>query len=774
MELQKPKFTGGRVTRLEDARLLSGQARYLDDIEIPGMLEIAFVRSNRAAAKILSIDTSEALALPGVKAVFTAENIPIQMGVGYDIIQCPLAKDEVRFVGELVAAVVADNRYIAEDAAELVKVEYEPLPAVVNMEVARKEDCRRVHEHRPNLFFHNEMVTEGFDEVFASAPHRAEASFRTYRQTGVPMETRGCAASIDAYSGRLTVYVSHQSPHNFRSSLCKVMGLSENMVRIVVPEVGGAFGIKAMFYPEYVVVSYIAMQLKRAVKWISDRTECLLSDAHARENLLDVEVAYDDDGRVLAIRNKVLADTGAYPILGFAGAVGEAGWATNMLTGPYKIEHLAIRIDCVFSNKAPVGAYRGVGGPVGAQVQEGIMELVARKLGKDPADVRRVNIIQPEDFPYRTPTGNTYDPGSYKESMETALQLIDYEGFQQEQIELRKQGRYVGIGMCVFVEPSAFSESEAGSIPYETATIRMETNGTVTAALGLGPSGQGHETTMAQLIADQIGIDVKDIVVLHGDTDSAPFGGGTGGSRSGTIGGGAAIGAARELRKRLAKLSAHLLEASEEDIELKDGRAQVAGVPASGIPIAELARIAYTDIKRVPEEMQLEPGLEVSFRFRPPMNKTFSNGTHVTKVEVDVNTGFVQVLDYVAVNDCGNLINPMIVEGQIHGGIAQGVGSGLLEELIYDEDGQLTTLSFADYLLPTSMDVPRIRVAHIITPSESEGGFKGLAEGSLIGAPSAIINAVSDALEPFGVFLTDIPIRPAQLLESLSKASAGR
>jgi carbon-monoxide dehydrogenase large subunit len=765
----KPQFTGARVTRLEDARLLRGKGRYLDDIDVPGTLQVAFVRSNRPAARIASIDTADALRLPGVIGIWTAADCDINLYTKhYEVGQPVLAKDEVRYVGEPVVAVFAEDRYVAEDAAELVKIVYHPLPPVLDIEEAMAPDARRVHAHRDNVFHHTVRETEGFAEAFANAPRRARATFVTHRQTGVSIEPRGCMAMPDPATGRLTVYVSHQSPHQFRSQLTRLLNLPENQIRVVVPEVGGAFGIKAMLYPEYLVVAEAARRLQRPVKWVSDRTESLLADAHARDNRHEVEVAFDDDGRILAVRDHVFGDTGAYPFLGFPGAVGEADWATNMLTGPYKIPHVSITIDCVFSNKAPVGPYRGVGGPVGAQVQEGIVDLVARELGKDPVEVRRVNLIQKEDFPYRTPTGNLYDPGSYTESLEEALDLIDYEKFRRDQAEWRKRGRYVGIGICTFVEPSAFAESEAGSTPYEAASIRIEPTGTVTAALGLGPSGQGHETTMAQLIADELGVDVKDVVVIHGDTDSAPFGGGTGGSRSGTIGGGAALKASRELRQKLVKLAAHLLEAAEEDIEFVDGRAQVAGVPARAYSLHQLAHIAYTDVARLPEGMQ--PGLEVVARYQPPLDTTFSNGTHVALVEVDITTGFVKVLDYVAVNDCGRLINPMIVEGQIHGGVAQGIGSAFLEELRYDEDGQLVTTSLMDYLLPVSTDVPRIRVRHIETPSDNVGGFKGMGEGSLIAAPAALAGAVSDALAPFGVFVTEIPIKPQQILAWVGEA----
>ncbi|MFB5189711.1 xanthine dehydrogenase family protein molybdopterin-binding subunit [Alicyclobacillus fastidiosus] len=760
--LTKPRFTGARVTRMEDDRLLKGQGRYLDDITVPGMLEIAFVRSNRSAAKLVEVDVEAARNLPGVIAVLTAEDCPYVLhDEKYQVDQSVLAKDEVRFVGEPIVAIVAENRYIAEDATELVRVQYDALPPVLTAKDALG-DTRRVHSQRPNVFEHWEQVTDGFEDAFNAAPHRAQATFVTHRQTGVPMETRGCAAMVDPASGRLTVYVSHQSVHQFRTDLIKVMNLDEHQVRVVVPEVGGAFGIKAMFYTEYIVVTHAAKTLGRPVKWIGDRTESLLADCHARDNIHEVEVAFDDDGVICAVRDNVIGDTGAYPILGFPGAVGEAGWATGHLTGPYKIPHVSITVDCVFSNKTPVGAYRGVGGPVGAQVQEGYIDLVARKLGKDPIEVRRVNLIQKDQFPFVSATGNTYDPGSYAESMEEALRLIGYDTFRDEQVEARKQGRYLGIGVCVFVEPSAGVSSEAGSIPYEAVTLRLEPSGKITASTGLGPSGQGHETTLAQLIADELSVDVGDIVVLHGDTDSAPFGGGTGGSRSATIGGGAALKAAREMRGKLAKIAAHLLEASEEDIEFQDGQAHVAGVPSRGHSIAQLARIAYTDVSKLPDDMQ--PGLEVVSRYRPPMSVTYSNGTHAVKVEVDVQTGLVKILDYVAVNDCGVLINPMIVEGQIHGGVAQGIGSTFLEELRYDDAGQLTTTSLAEYLLPAMTDVPRMRIEHLVTPSGNDGGFKGMGEGSLIAGPPSLCSAVSNALEPFGVFVTEIPILPQHII----------
>lgn len=770
-QASRPQFSGSRVTRVEDARLLSGQARYLDDVAFPGTLEVAFVRSNRPAGKIVSIDIEAARQLPGVKAVWTHENCALGIkNVGFDCTQWVLAKDEVRYVGEPVVAIAADSRYTAEDAADLVRIQYESLPPVLDVRTALKESTRQVHEGKSNVFFHRERKTEGFAEAFGAAKHQLAETFVFNRQTGAAMENRGFAAQIDPFSGRLTCYCGHQSPHELRSELCEMLGLAENMVRVVVPEVGGAFGIKASMYPEYLVVAWMSMKLRRPVKWISDRQESFLGDVHARDGVHDVEVAFEDDGTIIALRDHMMADGGAYTAVPFCGAIGETVTAAGVLTGPYKIPHQETVIDCTYSNKAPLGAYRGVWGPIASFIQEGVVDRVARHLGMDPAEVRRVNMISEEDFPYTNPSRMLYDKGSYLQSMEDALRLIGYEAFRTKQAELRKQGRYIGVGISVFVEPTASASSEAGSVGYEAATIRIEPSGTVTAALGLGPSGQGHETTMAQLIADQLGVDISNIVVLHGDTDSAPFGGGTGGSRSGTIGGGAAITAGREMRQKLIKLAAHVLEASEEDIELQEGKAYVSGVPSKSLTVPELAKMAYTNVGGLPEGMK--PGLEVVARYLPPFRVSFSNGTHIAAVEVHTDTGRIEVIDYAVVNDCGNLINPTIVEGQIHGGVAQGIGEAFLEELRYDSDGQLVTTSMQDYLLPASVEVPRMKIEHIETPSASEGGFKGMGEGSLIAAPAALVGAVSDALEPFGVFANAMPVNPSQVLEWVQAEAA--
>lgn len=757
-QAMRPQFMGARVKRVEDPRLLTGQARFLDDIDVPGMLEVAFVRSPYPAARIMGIDTKAAKAAPGVRAVIAFEDCPVVLWQkdAYEVGQPVLAHGEVRYVGEPVVAIVAENRYVAEDAAELVTVHYEPLEPVLDMYRSIAETPRRVHENASNVFFYKKYTTKGFDEAFPAAAHHLQETFRTTRQTAVTLEPRGTAAMPDPASGRMTVYASTQSPHRIRGDLAELLGWPENQIRVIVPEVGGGFGMKANTYPEDVVVVWAAHQLRKPVKWVSDRTESLLTDVHARDDIHEVEVAFEDDGRIIAIKDHLMADGGAYPAYPFSGAVGETSLASRVLPGPYQIPYIETEIHCTYSNKTPLGAYRGVWGPIASFVQEGIVDRVARAVGRDPAEVRRINMIRPDQFPFRNAAGMVYDPGSYGESMEEALGLIGYDTFRTRQTELRKEGIYRGIGISVFVEPTAMASSEAGSVGYESVFIRVEPTGKVTAAFGLGPTGQGHETTMAQLIADQVGVNVEDVVILHGDTDSAPFGGGTGGSRSGPIGGGAALVAGREMRQRLVKLAAHLLEAAEEDIELGNGQAWVAGVPDRAMTIQQLAEIAYTHVKRIPAGMPI--GLELVARYQPERSVSFSNGTHVAEVDVDIRTGMVQVLNYVVVNDCGRLINPLIVEGQIYGGVAQGIGSAFLESLRYDEDGQLTTTSLMDYLLPEATDVPRMMTKHLVTPSAGEGGIKGMGEGSLIGAPAALVNAVSDALEPFGVMVNRLPV----------------
>ncbi len=762
-----PRFIGARVERTEDPRLMKGLAQYLDDIAAPGLLEAAFVRSPHAAARIVSVDAASARALPGVLAVYTFEDMPYILGTKGEEpgAQPVLAQGHVRYAGEAVAMVVARDRYIAEDACDLVQVSYEREDAVVDMRVAQDPLSPRVYPDTSNVFFHTTYHTPGFDEAFAQAPCHLAVTFQTTRQTAVSLETRGILAMSDPFSGRMTVYCGTQSPHRLRSDLAELMGLTENRVRVIVPEVGGGFGMKAATYPEYLAVVAAARELHQPVKWLSDRLESFLSDVHARDDIHDVEAAFDTDGRIIAIRDHLMADGGAYSSYPFSGAIGETALAARVLTGPYDIPHLSTVIDCTYSNKVPLGAYRGVWGPVASFVQEGTVDQIARYLKLDPADVRRRNMVQSSQLPYRNAAGMPYESGSFAQSLEAALKNLDYLRLRSLQAEARQEGRYIGIGLSCFVEPTAMASSEAGSIGYESCSLRVEADGKIMAWLGLGPTGQGHETTMAQVLADQLGVDLEDIVVLHGDTDAAPLGGGTGGSRSGALGGGAAMKAGQTMRRRLDAYAAQMLEAAVEDVTWEHGRASVQGVPSHAVTLQDVARIAYTATDQIPEGLPI--GLEVIERYQPPAPVSFSNGTHAAVVEVDIHTGMVEVRDYVVVNDCGTLINPMVVEGQIQGGVAQGVGAALYESLTYDPQGQLLTTTLMDYLLPSAPSVPSMRIAHLVSPSTGALGIKGMGEGSLIASPAAVAGAVNDALASFGVCFTTLPITPRDIVNAL-------
>lgn len=767
-----PHFVGARIPRTEDSRLLRGEAQYLDDIQIPNLLEMAFVRSPYAAARILSVDSSAAWNIPGVRAVFTFADMPFvlpQNGPS-PIDQPVLARERVRHAGEAVVAVVAESRYIAEDACEAVHVAYTPEEPVLDMQAAQKDRPRRVHDAAPNVFYHQEYETEGFQAAFDTAPHRLTMTFQTTRQTACSLETRGIIAAADPFSGRMTVYCGTQSPHRLRGDLAEMLQMEEHLLRVIVPEVGGAFGMKAATYPEYLAVVQAARLLRQPVKWTADRVESFLSDVHARDDIHDLEVAFDQRGQIIAVKDHLMADGGAYASYPFSGAIGETSLAAKVITGPYDIAHLSTVIDCTYSNKVPLGAYRGVWGPVASFVQEGMVDRIAQFLHLDAAEVRRTNLVQPNQLPYRNAAGMLYDSGSFTESFEHALAQLDYTRWRATQEQARRVGKYLGIGLSNFVEPTAMASSEAGSIGYESCSVRVEPSGTVTAWLGLGPSGQGHETTMAQVLADQLGVDLEHIVVLHGDTDAAPLGGGTGGSRSGPLGGGAAMQAGRKMRERLDVYAAHMLEAAVEDIAWEHGRAHVRGVYARHVSLRDIARIAYNDVRQIPSGLPI--GLEVTERYQPPRPVSFSNGTHAAVVEVNPSTGQVTVLDYVVVNDCGTLINPLIVEGQIHGGVAQGVGAALLESLVYDDSGQLLTTTLMDYLLPSAPLVPRMRIEHLVTPSDGALGVKGMGEGSLIASPAAIAGAVNDALSPWGVSFERLPIAPRDIVTSLGRSSA--
>lgn len=762
----RPQFAGQRIKRLEDPRFLTGHGQYVADIQLSGTVHVAFVRSNYAHARIKGIKVEEARKDPRCFAVLTgaelaqakvflpgAQNAPLPA----------LAIDEVCYVGQPICAVVAPDRYVAEDLAETIEVAYEPLPAIVDTLAATQSDAPKANLAFPtpgNVFFHMEHATDGIDDLFADPQVVVvRQTFRTQRQTGMPMETRGIVASWEPGTAALTVYAATQMPHGLRDTLAAALHLSQSKVRVISPDVGGGFGMKAPVYPEDVVVSFLAQQLGRPVKWISDRREGILADTHARDGLHIAEAAFSKDGLFLGLRDHMISPAGAYP-LGLSGAVAETMLATLVLPGPYKVQQYAWQIDGVLTNTTPTGTYRGVWGPAATWVQEGMIERAARQLGIDRVEIRLKNMVRKEEFPYHSVAGVVYDPGSYQESLQLAMEKIGYAGFEEERRQAAAQGRSLGLGIACFIEPTAMGVmgDEPLMVPHDVASIRIEPSGQVIAQVGISSHGQGHETTVAQLIADQLGIDVQNVTVLHGDTAAVPYGGGTGGSRSITIGGGAAILAAQELRQKVLQIAGQLLEAAPEDLEIADGTIQVKGVPGRTVTLAQVAQTAYMLPQKLPQGM--EPGLEATKRYAPPPI-TFSNGCHAAVVEVDQATGAVKVLRYVVVEDCGKMVNPMIVEGQITGGVAQGVGSAFLEQLVYDENGQLMTTTWMDYLMPESTDAPKVDFGHIETPSQNPGGMKGMGESSLIASPTALVSAVEDAL---GVWVGELPLTPQRVL----------
>ena len=775
----QPKLVGARVKRVEDPRFLLGRAHYVADLELPRTLHLAFVRSSEAHADILSIDTKQAEAVPGVHRILVGDDIrarvrPIVCDSLHDSWQGteypPLAVDRVRFVGEAVAVVVAEDRYLAEDAAELVQVNYRVRPAVTSIDEAIGPHAAILHDSWTDNFYVKRKFDGGdVKGAFEQAYGRLTIQLTTHRQTGQPLETRGLVADYDPGTGSLTMWNATQIPHLLRTGLADCLGLPEHRIRVVAPDVGGGFGIKAGLFPEDVVAGLIAMDLGRPVKWIEDRREHMLASIHAREHTHLLEVAYSQAGELLGLKAKIYVDCGAYSVYPWTASM-DVGMALGILPGPYRIRNYECEAYGVATNKAPSGPYRGVSRPAACFSTERAIDAVAEKLGLDPFEVRRRNLVQAGDFPYTSVTGLEYDSGSFVESLEKAGKLLRYEETRREQDQARKQGRYLGIGVACFTEQTAHATAEfiKRFVPivfgYESAALRMDPSGKVQVQMTTHSHGQGHETTIAQVVADQLAIPLEDVKIVFGDTAATPYGMGTFASRSIVLGGGAAHRAAREVADKLMRFGAHVLEVDPEDALLVDGRVVVRGVPSRGVAIAELARWAYHRPEKLPEGMSLL--LEATSSYdAPPGTGTYTNAVHAAVVEVDPETGGVKILRYLVVEDCGTLVNPLIVEGQIHGGVAQGIGGALLEELVYSSEGQLQTTTLLDYLMPSSTDIPLIEVAHIETPSPfTILGIKGMGEGGAIAPGPALAAAVEDALRPLGrVFVNELPLTPERV-----------
>ncbi|MDR5694172.1 MAG: aerobic carbon-monoxide dehydrogenase large subunit [Armatimonadota bacterium] len=771
------RYFGEPIKRNEDPRLLTGRGTFVDDIRPPGLLHAAFLRSPFAHARILSIRTEKARALPGVVAVYTHADLPPALqeplpkliphpALIHHKTQYALAPDKVRHVGEPIAVVIAENRYVAEDALELIEVEYDPLPPVVDLEQAIQPDAPLVHEDAgTNVCAHYTQRVGNVEEAFAKAAYVFTERFVIDRGTAAPMECRGVVAQWEPKMRQLTVWDSTQAPIPIRNGLARLFGLPQSSVRVIAPDIGGGFGPKIMmFYPEEVVVPFAAMQLERPVKWIEDRLENFVAMNQEREQIHEASIAVDKEGRILGVKTVFLYDAGAYIPYGLIVPI----VASTTLPGPYKIPNYHCEFRAVFTNKTIVSPYRGAGRPHGVFVMERLMDRVARELNLDRAEVRRRNFIQPDEFPYdvgliyQDNAPLIYDSGNYPACLEKTLEMIGYDRWPSERERYRREGRYVGLGLACYVEGSGIG-------PYEGCRVTVEPSGKVYAATSVGTQGQGHFTSFAQIIADILSVPVEDVTITTGDSGAFSWGTGTFASRAAVVAGNAVALAAQAVREKALRVAATLLEARVEDLELRDGRVFVRGVPGRSLSLGEIAVAANPLRGTIPEEWE-QPGLEATRYFAPPRG-TFSNGVHAAILEVDIHTGMINILKYVVVHDCGRIINPMILDGQIRGGVAQGIGNAFYEKLVYDENGQLLTRTFMDYLLPTAMEVPEVEIAHVETPSPLNPlGVKGAGEAGTIPVPAVFASAIDDALAEFGVRITEMPLSPNRLLEIIRTA----
>ena len=775
------RYFGAAVRRNEDSRLLTGQALFIDDVELPGMLHAAFLRSQVAHARIRKIDVSKALRRPGVIAVYTAADLgaywqagpllvpapPIPGLIFNPRMQVPLAKDKVRHAGEPLAVVVAESRYIAEDALDDLLVDLDELPVVVELEPALATDAALVHDDvASNVASHAHQTKGDYRSAAAKAALVLKRRFHYEHGISSPIETRGVVAQWDARARHMTIWDTTQAPVFVRNGLAAILGLGERQVRVIAPFVGGGFGPKIMmFYPEEVTLPWIAMRLNRPVKWIEDRFEHFFATTHERGQIHDAEIALDRDGRILGVKDVFLHDTGAYNPYGLTVPLN----SQCTLLGPYVIPAYDSTFTAVFTNLPIVTPYRGAGRQHGVFVIERLLDLAAHELKIDPTEIRRRNLIPPDAFPYRNEIiyqdfqPLEYDSGNYEPVLDKVLAAIGYDRFvRHEQPSLRAQGRCVGIGVACYVEGTGIG-------PYEGAKVQVQSNGKVSVATGVGTQGQGHFTSFAQIVADALGVDVRDVDIVTGDTDQFYWGAGTFASRGAVVAGNAVSAASQAVRIKALKLAAEAFECSEQDLVVADGKVSITGIPEKFIRLGELAQRANP--MRGAVTPGTEPGLESTQYFGPAKGAT-ANGVHAAVIEVDPETFDLKILKYVVVHDCGTVINPMILEGQIHGGVAQGIGNAFFEKLSFDEQGQLLNASLADYLLPTALDVPRVELDHTVTPSPLNPlGVKGAGEAGAIPVGAVFAQAIEDALQlkRRKVELNEIPLSPSRLFELIRK-----
>jgi carbon-monoxide dehydrogenase large subunit len=776
------RVIGARVRRGNDPRLLTGRGAYVDDLQLAGVLHMAVWRTPVAHARIQSIDLSRALELPGVIDAFDLSAFGTTPPVFPTVVsdpslkecpQYPLAKDRVRYVGEGVAVVIADSRALAEDALELVEVDLEPLVPVASTDAALLEGAPQLHEDSPrNVCAEWTLRVGNVEAAFAAADVvvvRERLAMQRY--TGVPIETRGVAAQLDPVSGELVIWVSGQWPHTTRSLAARMLKLPADRIRVVVPDVGGGFGVKEEFYPEDLLVPFGALRLGRAVKWIEDRREHFLSVVHAREQTHEIELAFRPDGTIAGLRDRIVTDMGAYVrALGFV----NPSLAAASVPGPYRISNIQIESVAVVTNKSPASPYRGAGQPEATFARERALDIAAYQLGLDPAEIRRRNLLTGDALPFDTHISSVdgpvrFDSGDFPLALERALEVLDYAGLRSAQAVARQEGRLIGIGLAVYVQIT-------GTGPYEGGDVRVSSDGSVMVTTGAVDIGQGLTTALAQIVADELGVRVDKVHVLCGDTARIPYGVGTYASRAAVMAGNAAAQAAAAVRSKAILMAGQVFEVAAQDVEWRDGAAHVRGVAGRSLSLAQLAEALAPGHGARPADM--EPGLEAR-RYFESEDPPFAYGVHAVVAEVDRETGLVRLDRYLVVSDAGRLINPTIAEGQIVGGLAQGLGGALLEELVYDPQAQLLTSSLLDYAVPRARDIPHVEMVHLEIPTPLNPlGVKGLGEGGAVGSHAAVANAIADALLPLGVTVTTTPLNAFAIgrltVETVRLRKAGR
>jgi carbon-monoxide dehydrogenase large subunit len=782
--MAQAKLFGSSIKRREDPRLITGRGVFTDDVKLPGQTSAVFVRSPHAHARLRRVDVSRAKQVPGVVAAFTGKDLadggvnPLPCGWLLPDIKIPeyraIATNKVHFVGHAVAVVIGETAYAARDGADAVSVDYEVLPAVTDGEKAVAKGAPQLHDNAPGnvAFMWSIGEKDKTDAAIRSAAKVVKQRLVNQRLIPNAIEPRASMASYNGATGELTAWITSQNPHVHRLLMgAFVLGIPEHKLRIIAPDVGGGFGSKIFLYPEEVAVSWASKTLGRPVKWTAERRESFLTDAHGRDHVTEAELAVDKEGKIVALRVKTNANLGAY-LSTFAPLIPTYLYGT-LLSGVYEIPTIYCEVVGSLTNTTPVDAYRGAGRPEATYLLERLCDLTAKAVGLDAAEFRRKNFIPASKFPYQTPVAFQYDSGNYAPALDRALQMLDYKKVRGEQERARTQGRYLGVGFATYIEACGPAPSQvAGALGaqaglWESAQVRVHPTGKVTVYTGSHSHGQGHETTFAQLAADELGLPFEDVEIVHGDTAQVPFGMGTYGSRSAAVGGAAIYTSVQKIKEKGKKIAAHLLEANEADVDYGDGKFFVKGSPARNKTFQDVALMAYL-AHNLPKG--LEPGLEATSFWDPP-NFVFPFGTHVAVVEVEPDTGGVKLLRYVAVDDVGRVINPMIVDGMVHGGIAQGVAQALFEYAAYDDGGQLVTGSMMDYALPKAADLPSFETDRTVTPSPvNPMGVKGAGETGTIASTVAVANAVMDALAPLGISHLDLPLTPARIWAAVAAA----